>query len=123
MPRRRARRPLSHSTHQNLAPSSDDSEESSDIEPPPKRRRGRNQTVQDVLQQRNRMDDRRLKAARERANQQHADVLHTQNRTLDAILSLTTEIKGLREDNRTARDARDSSRTSELLAEIVSKKF
>lgn len=123
MPRRRARCPLSHSTHHNRAPFSDDSEESSDIETPPKRRPGRNQTVQDVLQQRNRMDDRRLKAARERANQQHADVLHTQNRTLDAILSLTTEIKGLREDNRTARDARDSSRTSELLAEIVSKKF
>lgn len=58
-----------------------------------------------------------------RADRQHGDLLHAQNATRNAITNLTGEIKGLREDNRATRDAADSSRTTEILAELVAKKF
>jgi hypothetical protein len=64
-----------------------------------------------------------LQDARSHADQQHDALLHTQNQTLDVLLNLTNEVKGLREDNRARRDVGEASRTTELLAEIVAKKF
>ncbi|KAJ6559566.1 hypothetical protein B0H19DRAFT_1260274 [Mycena capillaripes] len=118
--RKRARRPLSPAKHQNRARSSDDA--SSDVEPLPKRRR-KNQAIHDVLQHRNDEDAKRLKDARKHSDQQHNELLRTQNETLHVLVNLTNEIKGLREDNRARRDVGESSRTTELLAELVAKKF
>jgi hypothetical protein len=57
-----------------------------------------------------------------RADQQHNEMLQVQNATVDVLKDLTTEIKGLRQDNRT-RDTGESSRTTQILAELVAKKF
>ncbi|KAJ6537948.1 hypothetical protein B0H19DRAFT_1270327 [Mycena capillaripes] len=118
--RKRARRPLSPAKHHNRAQSSDDA--SSDVELLPKRRRN-NQAIHDVLQRRNDEDTKRLRDARKHHDQQHNELLHAQNETLHVLLNLTNEIKGLREDNRARRDAGESSRTTELLVELVAKKF
>jgi hypothetical protein len=94
-----------------------------DLEPPPKRRRNRHHIVQNILQDRSAQDTQRLRDARKRANQQHDELLHAQNQSLRALVNLTTEIKSMKEDNRAARDAGETSRTIEILAEIVAKKF
>ncbi|KAJ7358623.1 hypothetical protein DFH08DRAFT_953739 [Mycena albidolilacea] len=117
--RKRMRRPLSPSKRYNGARSFGDDD--SDVEPPPKRRRGRNQVVQDVLERHKANDTKRLSEARERAERQHAELLQAQTATLNAVTNLTTEIQGLRQDNRA--NANGTSRTTEILAEIVRKKF
>ncbi|KAJ7307916.1 hypothetical protein DFH08DRAFT_975300 [Mycena albidolilacea] len=116
---RKRRRPLLPSNHQNRTCSLEGND--SEVEPPPKRRR--RSTIQDVLQQRNEEDCKRLKEARMRADRQHGDLLHAQNATLNAITNPTNEIKGFCEDNPATRDAADSSRTTEILAQLVTKKF
>ncbi|KAJ7936619.1 hypothetical protein B0H13DRAFT_1853353 [Mycena leptocephala] len=110
-------------SHHNRPRSSDDHDDDLDLEPPPKRRRNRHHIVQNILQDRSAQDTQRLRDARKRANQQHDELLHAQNQSLRALVDLTTEIKGMREDNRAARDAGETSRTTEILAEIVAKKF
>lgn len=113
---RRGRPPLSPSKHHNRPRFSDDN---SDIEPPPKRRR-RN-VIHDVLERRNEVDTQRLNDARIRADQQHNELLNAQNATLGAIVDLTKETKGLREDTRASR-AGETSRTAEILAGIVAQR-
>lgn len=108
------------SEHHNRTQFSDD--ENSDDEPPQKRRR-RNQPLHAILQCRNDEDTRRLKDARRHADRQHDELLHAQNQTLGVLLGLTKEVKGMREDNRAARDGREGSRTTQILAELVAKKF
>jgi hypothetical protein len=49
-------------------------------------------------------------------------MLQVQNATIDVLKDLTTEIKGLRQDNR-AHNTGESSRTTQILAELVAKKF
>ncbi|KAF8209922.1 hypothetical protein K438DRAFT_197629 [Mycena galopus ATCC 62051] len=115
--RKRARPPLASSSHHNHA----SKESISDVEPPSKRRR-RN-VLHDILEQRNKEDTQRLNDARARADQHHNELLQAQNATLSCLKDLTSEIRGLREDNRAPRDAGDSSRTTEILAELIAKKF
>ncbi|KAJ6523215.1 hypothetical protein B0H19DRAFT_1202092 [Mycena capillaripes] len=109
--RKRARPPLSPSKHHNRPRSSDDYD--LDVEPLPKRRRTRNHIPR----------TQRLMDAQRRADQQHGEILHAQNESLRALVNLTTEIKGLTEDTRAARDAGETSCTAEILAEIVAKKI
>ncbi|KAJ7883217.1 hypothetical protein B0H14DRAFT_3433082 [Mycena olivaceomarginata] len=99
--RKRNRAPLLPSEHHNRTQSSDD--ENSD--------------------RRNDEDTRRLKDARRHADRQHDELLHAQNQTLGVLLGLTKEVKGMREDNRAARDGGEGSRTTQILAELVAKKF
>ncbi|KAF8120011.1 hypothetical protein K438DRAFT_180264 [Mycena galopus ATCC 62051] len=113
--RKRPRRPVSPRSS-----ASDDHD--SDVEPPPKRR-ARNHILHDILQKRTEQDTRRLDDARERADRQHNQLLDAQNASLCVLRDLTNEIKGLREDYRGARDGGERSRTTEILAEIVAKKF
>jgi hypothetical protein len=112
-------RPLWLSKRYNGARSFGDDD--SDVEPPPKRRRGRNQVVQDVLERHKANNTKCLNEAREHAERQHAELLQAQTATLNAVTNLTTEIQGLRQDNRA--NANGTSRTTEILAEIVRKKF
>ncbi|KAJ7300677.1 hypothetical protein DFH08DRAFT_997845 [Mycena albidolilacea] len=67
------------------------------------------------------VDSQRLNDARIRADQHHNELLNAQNATLDAIVDLTQEMKGLREDTRASR-AGETSRTAEILAGIVAQR-
>ncbi|KAJ6601928.1 hypothetical protein DFH09DRAFT_1069474 [Mycena vulgaris] len=115
--RKRARAPLASSSHHNRA----SKESNSDVGPPPKRRR--HNVLHGVLEQRNKEDTKRLNDARARADQHHSELLQAQNATLSCLKDLTSEIRGLREDNRAPRDTGESSRTTEILAELIAKKF
>ncbi|KAJ7820864.1 hypothetical protein B0H13DRAFT_2377698 [Mycena leptocephala] len=91
--RKRARPPLASSSHHNRA----SKESNSDVGPPSKRRRGN--VLRGVLEQRNKEDTKRLNDARARADQHHSELLQAQNATLGCLKDLTSEIRGLREDN------------------------
>ena len=114
---RRARPPLASSSQHNRASKESDL----DVEPPPKRRRCN--VLHGILEQRNEEDTERLDDARARADQHHSELLQAQNATLNCLKDLTCEIRGLREDNRAPRDTGESSRTTEILAELIAKKF
>ncbi|KAJ7934415.1 hypothetical protein B0H13DRAFT_2305841 [Mycena leptocephala] len=115
--RKRARPPLASSSHHNHA----SKESNSDAGPPPKRRR--HKVIHGVLEQRNKEDTKRLSDSRARADQHHSELLQAQNATLSCLKDLTSEIRGLRADNCAPRDTGESSRTTEILAELIAKKF
>jgi prefoldin subunit 5 len=74
-----------------------------------------------VLERHKANDTKHLNEARERTKRQHTKLLQAQTTTLNAVTNLTTEIQSLRQDN--CANANGTSRTTEILAELVRKKF